>query len=95
MKAAIVPAVNEKWEVKEVPNLEPRPNQVLIKIHASGMCYTDVHQTKGELPGAYNNKMKALKALRNPDLVSLMIRSCGCTMPSKRDFCQIKILKSF
>jgi alcohol dehydrogenase len=47
MKAAIVPAVNEKWDVKEVPNLEPGPNQVLIKIHASGMCYTDVHQTKG------------------------------------------------
>jgi alcohol dehydrogenase len=53
MKAAIVPAVNEKWEVKEVPNLEPGPNQVLIKIHASGMCYTDVHQAMGELPGAF------------------------------------------
>jgi hypothetical protein len=33
MKAAIVPAVNGKWEVKEPPNLEPGPNQVLIKIH--------------------------------------------------------------
>jgi alcohol dehydrogenase len=53
MKAAIVPAVNEKWEVKEVPNLESGPNQVLIKIHASGMCYTDVHQARGELPGAF------------------------------------------
>ncbi len=53
MKAAIVPAVNVKWEVKDVPNLEPGSNQVLIKIHASGMCYTDVHQTKGELPGAF------------------------------------------
>lgn len=53
MKAAIVPAVNAKWEVKDVPNLEPGSNQVLIKIHASGMCYTDVHQTKGELPGAF------------------------------------------
>jgi dehydrogenase len=53
MKAAIVPAVNEKWEVKDIPNLEPGPNQVLIKIHASGICYTDVHQTKGELPGAF------------------------------------------
>jgi alcohol dehydrogenase len=53
MKAAIVPAVNVKWEVKDVPNLEPGSNQVLIKIHASGMCYTDVHQTKGEMPGAF------------------------------------------
>lgn len=53
MKAAIVPAVNEKWEVKDVPDLEAGPNQVLIKIHASGMCYTDIHQTKGELPGEF------------------------------------------
>jgi D-arabinose 1-dehydrogenase-like Zn-dependent alcohol dehydrogenase len=29
---------------------EPGPGQVLIKIHASGLWYTDVHQTRGELP---------------------------------------------
>jgi alcohol dehydrogenase len=32
---------------------EPGENQVLIKIRASGMCYTDVHQTRGELPGDF------------------------------------------
>lgn len=53
MKAAVVPAVNERWEVQDVPELEPGPNQVLIKIHASGMCYTDIHQTRGDLPGAF------------------------------------------
>lgn len=53
MKAAVVPAVKSKWEVKEVPTPEPSANQVLIKIHASGMCYTDVHQTAGELPGPF------------------------------------------
>ena len=26
---------------------------MLIKIHASGLCYTDVHQTRGELPGDF------------------------------------------
>jgi len=51
MKAAVVPAVKSNWEVKEVPTPEPGANQVLIKIHASGMCYTDVHQSAGELPG--------------------------------------------
>jgi alcohol dehydrogenase len=49
MLAAVVPSVNEKWEVKEVPNPQPATNQVLIKIHASGICYTDVHITKGAL----------------------------------------------
>ncbi|MFQ5961746.1 MAG: alcohol dehydrogenase catalytic domain-containing protein [Candidatus Methylomirabilales bacterium] len=53
MRAAVVPAADSRWEVKEVPTPEPGPNQVLIKIHASGLCYTDVHQTKGELPGEF------------------------------------------
>jgi alcohol dehydrogenase len=53
MKAAVVPAVRSKWEIAEVPKSDPGPNQVIIKIHASGMCYTDVHQTNGELPGSF------------------------------------------
>ncbi len=53
MKAAIVPAINGKWEIKEVSTPNPGVNQVLIEIHASGICYTDVHQTKGELPGTF------------------------------------------
>jgi hypothetical protein len=53
MKAAIVPAANRRWEVKQTETPEPGPGQVLIKIHASGLCYTDVHQTRGELPGDF------------------------------------------
>jgi alcohol dehydrogenase len=50
MKAAVVPAVKANWQVKEVPTPKPEANQVLIKIHASGLCYTDVHITRGEIP---------------------------------------------
>jgi len=53
MKAAVVSKPQGKWELKEIPTPEPGPNQVLIKIHASGLCFTDVHQTKGELPGEF------------------------------------------
>src|SRR3970040_1230071 len=53
MRAAVVSTVHGKWEVKEVPTPEPGPNQVLIKIRGSGICYTDVHQTRGELPGDF------------------------------------------
>jgi alcohol dehydrogenase len=53
MKAAVVPRANGKWEVKDVPTPELGPNQVLIEVHASGICYTDVHQTKGDLPGPF------------------------------------------
>ena len=49
MRAAVIPAVNGRWEVKEVPTPEPGANQVLIKIQVSGLCYTDVHLTKGAI----------------------------------------------
>jgi D-arabinose 1-dehydrogenase-like Zn-dependent alcohol dehydrogenase len=53
MKAAIVPAAKERWKITSVPTPEPGPNQVLIRIRASGICYTDVHQTNGDLPGTF------------------------------------------
>jgi len=53
MHAAVVPAVRARWELKDVPVSDPGPNQVLIKIRASGLCYTDVHQTNGQLPGEF------------------------------------------
>jgi alcohol dehydrogenase len=53
MRAAVVPSVNGKWEVRDVARPEPGPNQVLIKIHASGICYTDVHLTAGLIPGDF------------------------------------------
>jgi dehydrogenase len=47
MLSSVIPSENAKWVVKEVPTPQPGINQVLIKIHASGICYTDVHTTKG------------------------------------------------
>jgi alcohol dehydrogenase len=49
MLAAVIPSANSEWEVKEVTTPEPGANQVLIKMHASGICYTDVHATHGVL----------------------------------------------
>ena len=49
MLSSVIPSVNAKWEVKEVATPQAGINQVLIKIHASGICYTDVHITKGGL----------------------------------------------
>src|SRR5207253_1965310 len=41
------------WLIKDVPQPQPGPGQVLVKMHASGICYTDVHQTLGHLPGPF------------------------------------------
>ncbi len=50
MRAAVTPSINGKWEVREVPRPKPGPNQVLIRITASGLCFTDVHITHGMIP---------------------------------------------
>jgi alcohol dehydrogenase len=53
MQAAVVPAVNSPWEIRDIPQPEAGPNQVLVKMHASGVCYSDVHETLGHLPGSF------------------------------------------
>jgi len=53
MKAAVVPAVSSSWQIEDVPQPEAGPGQVLVKMRASGICYTDVHQTLGNLPGSF------------------------------------------
>lgn len=50
MRAAVVLRIGGKWEVREVPTPEPSANQVSIKIHASRLCYSDVHNSEGRVP---------------------------------------------
>ena len=50
MKAAVLPAYNQPWELKDLPDPKPGPGQVLIRIEASGFCGTDVHLHHGHLP---------------------------------------------
>jgi alcohol dehydrogenase len=53
MKAAVVPAIGRTWRLEDVPAPKPEPNQVLLRIRASGLCYIDVHMTNGALPGEF------------------------------------------
>src|SRR5580704_3819502 len=53
VKAAVVPAVSSAWQIKDVPEPQPGLNQMLVKMHASGICYTDVHLTLGHFPGLF------------------------------------------
>lgn len=50
MKAAVIPEVNAAWEIQEIPTPQPDPSEVLIRVHASGICYNDVLVTKGIIP---------------------------------------------
>lgn len=53
MKAAVVVAADRPWEIRDLPQPEPGPGEVVIKIHASGLCYTDVHQACGHFGMPY------------------------------------------
>src|ERR1700752_2331077 len=53
MKAAIVPAVSSSWQIKDVPQPQPGPGQVLVKMRASDICNTDVRKTFEHLPGKF------------------------------------------
>jgi alcohol dehydrogenase len=46
MKAAVVPAVSSSWQVRDVPQPQPGPNQVLVKMHASGISYTNTSDAR-------------------------------------------------
>lgn len=48
MQAALLTAYNAPIEIREVPRPIPKADEVLVKIEASGVCFTDVHIWKGE-----------------------------------------------
>lgn len=50
MRAAVVPALGGKLEIRELPVPEPGPGQVLIRMLASGLCHTDIHAAHGDWP---------------------------------------------
>jgi alcohol dehydrogenase, propanol-preferring len=54
MKAALLrtpgPIERNPLELAEVPVPQPGPGDVLVRVHACGVCRTDLHVTEGELP---------------------------------------------
>ena len=50
MKAAVVPELGAKLEIREVTVPEPGAGQVLVKIEAAGLCHTDIHAAYGDWP---------------------------------------------
>lgn len=50
MKAAILYEFGKPLVIDDVPVPEPRPDQILVKIAATGVCHTDLHAIKGDWP---------------------------------------------
>jgi L-iditol 2-dehydrogenase len=49
-KAAVLVEYNKPYEIREFPIPEVQPGGILVKVEMAGICGTDVHQSKGEIP---------------------------------------------
>jgi S-(hydroxymethyl)glutathione dehydrogenase/alcohol dehydrogenase len=52
-RAAVLWSQPGKWEITELDLDDPKEHEVLIKIHAAGICHTDDHMRTGDLPAAH------------------------------------------
>lgn len=53
MKTARIPAANAKFELTDVEIPEPGPRQVRVRVHACGVCHSDVLTVIGMLGNSY------------------------------------------
>ncbi|MFE6503528.1 alcohol dehydrogenase catalytic domain-containing protein [Kitasatospora sp. NPDC057738] len=50
MWAAVVPEAKARWELREIPTPTAGPGQVLIRVHACGVCHNDLWVSQGVFP---------------------------------------------
>ncbi|MEU8003647.1 zinc-dependent alcohol dehydrogenase [Catellatospora sp. NPDC049111] len=50
MRACVVTDFAAPLTVGEVPIPQPGPDQVLVRVEASGLCHTDIHAARGDWP---------------------------------------------
>ena len=48
-RAAVLYAVHEDWQIKDVELDDPGPREVLVKTHAAGLCHSDEHLVTGDI----------------------------------------------
>ncbi|WP_149539780.1 zinc-dependent alcohol dehydrogenase [Siccirubricoccus phaeus] len=50
MKAAVARAFGQPLAIEQLPIPEPGPDQILVRLAATGVCHTDLHAVKGDWP---------------------------------------------
>lgn len=59
MKAARIVEPRQQLEIEEIEALQPKGSQVLIKVHSSGVCHSDIHLWEGGYDGVEGQFLKA------------------------------------
>jgi alcohol dehydrogenase len=102
MKAMMMTGIREPLSTREVPDPQPGPGQVRIRLHATGVCGTDVHVWHGELPvplplvlghepaGIIDAAGPGVGPLKVGDRVGVSWFQAGC---GRCRYCQIKQAK--
>ena len=50
MKAAVIRELGKPLAIEEVPVPQPRDDQILVRLAATGICHTDLHAANGDWP---------------------------------------------
>jgi S-(hydroxymethyl)glutathione dehydrogenase/alcohol dehydrogenase len=90
MKAAVLHELGKPVKVEDVTLDEPQANEVLVKVAATGVCHTDLHFIKGDMPqplpvvlghegaGVVEKVGPGVTTLKPGDhVVMMVIYSCG------------------
>ena len=102
MKAVVMTAVKEPFTTREIPDPQPATGQVRIRLHATGVCGTDVHVWNGELPvplpivpghepvGVIDSVGQGVKSVKPGDRVGVSWFQAGC---GRCPYCQMRQIK--
>jgi 2-desacetyl-2-hydroxyethyl bacteriochlorophyllide A dehydrogenase len=102
MKANLMTAVRQPLTAREIPDPQPGPGQVRIRLHATGVCGTDVHVWHGELPvplpivpghepvGVIDIAGPGVRSVKAGDRVGVSWFQAGC---GRCSYCQKKQIK--
>lgn len=58
MKAARIVKPNESLEVQQLETPKPKGSQILVKVHSSGVCHSDIHLWEGGYEGPHGLFLK-------------------------------------
>jgi S-(hydroxymethyl)glutathione dehydrogenase/alcohol dehydrogenase len=94
MKAAVLNALNGKFDIEEIEIGTPQGREVLVEIKASGLCHSDLHLAETDfgipLPAVYGHEISGIVRELGPDatdfavgdhVVASLIRFCGHCFP--------------